>query len=686
MSGLCRKADQKYNSGLFHFQKEPGVADAPDLLTPRLVVDDNALKPILQSLYFEHGCPYHFGVLPVEILGTVYERFLGKVIRLTAGHQAKVEEKPEVRKAGGVYYTPAYIVNYIVLNTIGKQIKDKTPGDLAGNKTTPPFRVLDMACGSGSFLLGAYQFLLDHCLQWYQASPSKKHASAVYQNAKGETRLTIGERKRILTTHIYGVDIDRQAVETTKLSLLLKALEGENDSSLSKQMSLFHERALPNLSDNIKCGNSLISSDFSMIPEDLVRVHAFDWPAQFPDAMKAGGFDAIIGNPPYITYALGRGRLKSADAEIDYIAQQYASSSEYKINSFAIFYERALALCRNRGMCAYIVPGTILINQALHKIRHHLLTNATVWRIVSLYYKVFADAEMGDCAILFVAKNKSDKYLVELMRYNAENWGANWTKDKVTSGAILAMPDVRMYMNKADYKILSLANKASLQPLGKVVKFYNGIKTGDNKKYLSDKRLSPKHIPVLRGRDFTRYGLAKPSTFVYFDSSVLWSNTDETKLGVTEKIVIRQTGDTLTATLDKNGVFCMDTVHMIYESLFDKRFLIGLLNSRFLNFYHGCLVPEFGKAFAEVKIANLGKLPVPIIQLSKPADKARHDKLVGLVDKMLALMPKLHGSTSESEKAALQNAVTTTDAEIDRLVYELYGLTQEEIKIVEGER
>jgi hypothetical protein len=248
-SGVCRRADEKYNSGLFHFQKEPGISDAPDTLTPRLAVDDNALKPILQSLYFEHGCPYHFGVLPVEILGTVYERFLGKVIRLTAGHQAKVEEKPEVRKAGGVYYTPAYIVNYIVQNTIGKQIENRSPAQLAGGKTTPPFRVLDMACGSGSFLIGAYQFLLDHCLKWYQTNPSIKPTTAVCQNAKGETCLTIAERKRILTTHIHGVDIDRQAVETTKLSLLLKALEGENDTTLSQQMTLFQERALPNLSD-----------------------------------------------------------------------------------------------------------------------------------------------------------------------------------------------------------------------------------------------------------------------------------------------------------------------------------------------------------------------------------------------------------------------------------------------------
>ncbi len=123
MHDLSRRADQKYDSGLFHFQKESGVSEAPDQITPKLVVDDKVFKLILQSLYFAHGSPYQFGVLPVEILGTVYERFLGKVIRLTAGHQAKIEEKPEVRKAGGVYYTPAYIVDYIVKHTVGRQIE-----------------------------------------------------------------------------------------------------------------------------------------------------------------------------------------------------------------------------------------------------------------------------------------------------------------------------------------------------------------------------------------------------------------------------------------------------------------------------------------------------------------------------------------------------------------------------------
>jgi len=146
---LYRLADEKYNSGLFHFDTERGRAGAPDEMTPTLTVDDKVLKGIFAGLYYP-DCPYEFSILPPEILGNVYEQFLGKVIRLTKGHQARVEEKPEVRKAGGVYYTPGYIVDYIVANTVGRLCEGKTPKQLARLK------ILDPACGSGSFLLGAY--------------------------------------------------------------------------------------------------------------------------------------------------------------------------------------------------------------------------------------------------------------------------------------------------------------------------------------------------------------------------------------------------------------------------------------------------------------------------------------------------------------------------------------------------
>jgi type I restriction-modification system DNA methylase subunit len=151
---LFQRADERYNSGLFHFQQERGRAELPDEVTLRLIVDDGPIRQIIKSLYYPDSA-YEFSVLPADILGQVYEQFLGKVIRLTAGHHAVIEDKPEVRKAGGVYYTPTYIVRYIVQQTVGKLLEDCTL------RQATKLKVLDPACGSGSFLIGAYQQLLD---------------------------------------------------------------------------------------------------------------------------------------------------------------------------------------------------------------------------------------------------------------------------------------------------------------------------------------------------------------------------------------------------------------------------------------------------------------------------------------------------------------------------------------------
>lgn len=145
-------ADQKYNSGLFDFKK--------DKISDKITIDNKVIKNIIDELYYPI-CPYEFSVLSVEILGSAYEQFLGKQISLTAGGRAKIEEKPEVRKAGGVYYTPQYIVDYIVKNTIGKLVENKTPKEVSNLK------IADPACGSGSFLIGAYQFLLNWHKDFY---------------------------------------------------------------------------------------------------------------------------------------------------------------------------------------------------------------------------------------------------------------------------------------------------------------------------------------------------------------------------------------------------------------------------------------------------------------------------------------------------------------------------------------
>ncbi len=309
---LFEQADDRYNSGLFHFRKEKDRPAAPDELTPSLDIDDKTLKDIFKGLYYPQS-PYEFSVLPADILGNVYEQFLGKVISLTKTHQARIEAKPEVRKAGGVYYTPKYIVDYIVEHTVGELVKDKTPQEIGGltekfnpSKKKRPLTILDPACGSGSFLIGAYRYLLNYHRDWYVKDGPQKHTSRIYQGAGGQWFLTPAEKKRILLTNIYGVDIDPQAVEVTKLNLLLCCLENENQESIQNQLNLWHERALPDLAENIKCGNSLIGPDFyrgkqiSMFDEDQRRrINVFDWKEEFKDIMSSGGFDAVIGNPPY---------------------------------------------------------------------------------------------------------------------------------------------------------------------------------------------------------------------------------------------------------------------------------------------------------------------------------------------------------------------------------------------------
>ena len=342
---LYQRADIKYNSGLFHFKQEKGGSDRIDKLTPTLEIDDKVLKEIIKDLYYP--CPYIFKEIPVEILGQVYEQFLGKVIRLTPGRQAKIEEKPEVRKAGGVYYTPSYIVDYIVENTVGKLVEGRTPEQVR------QLKIVDPACGSGSFLLGAFQYLIDWHESWYLNNEPAKWVKgkqpALLPTTDGGWKLTTAEKKRILVNNIYGVDIDAQAVEVTKLSLLLKVLEEE-----SGQLSLGLERVLPDLGDNIKCGNSLIGWDYfegQLIPDEkeLERVNPFDWQRNFPQIFAKGGFDAVIGNPPYV-------RQETLGEDKKYFLskyQVYAGTADL----YSYFIERGVNLLASGGMFSYIVAN-----------------------------------------------------------------------------------------------------------------------------------------------------------------------------------------------------------------------------------------------------------------------------------------------------------------------------------------
>ncbi len=395
-------ADEKYNSGIFNLE--------PDKITTKIQIDDSVLKSIILELYYPI-CPYEFTVIGVEVLGNVYEQFLGKVIKLTTSHQAKVEEKPEVKKAGGIFYTPSYIVKYVVKNTVGKVFKGKTPKEIES------IRILDPACGSGSFLLGAYSYLLEYHLKYYIKNDPKKFKKDIFQIKENQWALTSERKKKILLNNIYGVDIDSQAVEVTKLSLLLKVLENETKESVDQQMKLIQERVLPDLDDNIKCGNSLIGSEFyqetqlTLSDMDTTRrVNIFNWADSikgFGNVMKEGGFDAIIGNPPYIQI---QKLIEFYPEETAFYQKKYQTAQDGNVDIYVPFIERSLSLLNKNGVLGFICPNRFFNSEYGSNLRKHI-KNFNIYHLTNFrHYFVFSKADTYTC-LLFLQNKKQQSSL-----------------------------------------------------------------------------------------------------------------------------------------------------------------------------------------------------------------------------------------------------------------------------------
>jgi type I restriction-modification system DNA methylase subunit len=733
---IFRQADDRYNSGLFHFRREKGRSSPPDDLTLDLTIDDKTLKDILRNIYYPDS-PYEFSVLPADILGQVYERFLGKVIRLTAGHRAIVEEKPEVKKAGGVYYTPTYIVDYIVKQTVGKLVEGKKPGPRGA---VSRLKILDPACGSGSFLIGAYQYLLDwHRNAYVKDNPgkwAKGRNPALYRSPGGEWKLTTAEKKRILLNNIYGVDIDPQAVEVTKLSLLLKVLEGENDETIGKTLELFHERALPDLGNNIKCGNSLIGPDFyegrqtdMFDEEELYRINVFDWNAEFHDIMKNGGFDAVIGNPPYVRQEL-LGSLKS------YFQRSYEVYHGIA-DLYSYFIERGISLLRSGGRFSYIVANKWMRANYGKPLRQWLRQKNIVEITDFGDLPVFKQATTYPCIIVikkdtpgtqFSATNVKSLDFLDLATYIIENRHEARQDSLKDNEWTLVDNKTRILLDKL--------RKTGI-PLGEYVKgkIYRGVLTGLNKAFVIDAAMRDKLIaedsrsvemikPFLFGRDIKRYQQPQSEQYLIFTRRGIeidhypavkrylrqfknrlmprpaewkgekwpgrkpgpyqWYEIQDTVAYYEEfekkKIIIPAIVKRASYTLDSENVYSNDKTSIIRT---DDIYLLGLLNSNTLDFVLHSIASTKQGGYFEYKPMYIQQLPIRTIDLENPVDKSFHDRMVELVERMLDLNRQLVEAKEPQTKTVLQRQIETTDRQIDRLVYELYSLTEDEIKIVE---
>jgi len=698
---LFIQADARYNSGLFHFSTEKDRG-APDTITSSLSLDDKVLKEIISKLYYPES-PYEFSVLPADILGQVYEQFLGKTIHLTAGHQARIEEKPEVSKAGGVYYTPGYIVDYIVKNTLGRLLDGDDP---AKPKPIPvskaaDIKVLDPACGSGSFLIVAYQHLLDWHLRQYTADENgapdegkiKRHGGGqnpkIYQAPDGSWKLTADERKRILLNNIHGVDIDSQAVEVTKLSLLLKVIEGETHQISQRDWIHERQRILPDLENNIKCGNSLIGPDFYeneqmllLDEETQYRINVFDWKRGFPEIMKRGGFDCVIGNPPYGAF------LENADK--DYIKKTYASYKS-RYDSYIYFIEKGMMLLSEGARLGYITPELWLRLEYSEPLRR-LLSNSAILNEVMIHGENVFDAAVVSTASIFISNEKQSKGI--LIRREEGDWVLDYKDWLVTDELRL---DFRLSPSVKD--IVGKIKRMGSVPMGALGDLIQGITPYDkyrgqsaaiikNRAYHHADRIDDTCGKWLEGKDVTRYSTSWCGEWLSYGDWL--AAPREPRFFKGPRLLFREVpgvGKRIQASYtDEESYYGHSiTPFLANTSLpYNPRYYLGIANSKMLSWYGDLILPNFGKeVFPKLNPKDIKQMPIRPINFDDPGDKAKHDKMVALVERMLELNRKKAGEKNPDALRQLETQLAATDSQIDRLVYDLYNLTESEIAIVE---
>jgi len=766
-------------------------------LSEEVKIDSEVLAGIIERLYPPKS-PYRFDVIGVELLGSIYERYLGSTIRPKAT-RVFVEEKPEVRKAGGVYYTPQYIVDYIVKNTVGKIIEGKTP------KQIEKIRILDPACGSGSFLIGAFQCLIDYHVQWYLAHPEQevRHAHPsldfmreVQPNPDGSHRLSVYRKAKILRNNLFGVDIDPQAVEITMMSLYLKALEGERSQLPPKQ------HLLPELKYNIICGNSLIGPDIYdqgtlFGDEERDRINAFDWyspdvaaglPRQtgggvkpplpsIGQVMRDGGFDCVIGNPPYVRIQ----HMKEwAPFEVEHYKERYKSASSGNYDIYVVFVEKGLSVLRKGGRLGYILPHKFFNAKYGEPLRRVIAEGKHLSEVVHFGdQQVFEGATNYTC-LLFLDKAGNKSFQFEKIE-NLPDWRESGA---ATKGTIPASRATASEWNFVVGKSAALFEKLANMPvkLGEVAdRIFQGLVTSADPIYLVDPVSHLRHglvrvrsnatgreydletavvRPLCKGsRDVRRY-FAGPSKCVLFpydpeasaesNTTVLispqafenrfpraWKYLLENRTALRErekgkmrhdgwygyvypksvslfaqrKIITPSIAATASYTLDPRGevyfvgsgggggggygIILKQSCRLGYE------YVLGLLNSALLDYFLKRISSTFRGGYFAYSRQFIEKLPIRAINFSDAADKARHDKMVALVERMLELHKHVAptfrsartgdaglkpGATglAPSESGRVEREIASTDAEIDNLVYELYGITDEERKIIEG--
>lgn len=730
-----------YNGGLF----------LPDEVLDNVKIDDSILHT-----YSEKLSNYDFDSdVDVNILGHIFENSLNEIDEIKSEIEGEVVDKTKTkRKKDGVFYTPKYITKYIVDSTLGKLcIEKKTEINLDETQIDESFfkknrslsekgkaftskieeyrkwllnlKICDPACGSGAFLNQALEFLIqEHTL----VDALVLRIQSLQVGGLGQLSTSSKDiSDEILESNIYGVDLNEESVEIAKLSLWLRTAQ--------------KGRKLNSLNNNIKCGNSLI--DDPLIAGDK----AFKWEEEFPEVFENGGFDVVIGNPPYVD-------IKALDNELVKALFKSYQTAENRINLYSIFIEKGHELIKDRGFLSFINPNSILINSSYTKIRKMLIDNMT--KIIKLPDDVFEDATVETIIFEFRKNLKSNSIESIVYRKN--------TKINSIDNSLIQIINKENWKNNEDYNynifitnpqidILNKIEKGSVN-LGKVAEFCLGITPYDkykghsedlikNRGYHSSTKINENYKPLITGENITRFTVSNQVKEYINYGEWLGASRNE-KFFKDERIIVRQivSGNPprIYAGYTNESLYFTQIGFAIITHTINTKFALCLLNSRLLNFYHKYRFLDLEKElFQKILIANCKNLPFKVVDAEKEIPFIQ--KVDFLIDKMSTLVAESQKFLSfieaqthikklssklekwynldfngfiieinkglkaakrtpltkrdefewmelfeENKKKALELKVQIdkTDKVIDQMVYELYGLTVDEIKIVEG--
>lgn len=716
MSEIFRKFDEKYNSELFRFHE-----------CEKLVIESDILLKIINGLYSSPQGPYiyDFSAIEADALGNIYEQYLGHILKKTEKRTTLKEAKTH-RKEQGVYYTPTYIVDYIVKNTITEYTKDKSFDQVLSIK------ILDPACGSGSFLIKAFS---EMCLiienRMKKGEKSTSHVS--FKNYSG--RLTLAQKISILQNCIFGVDLDEQATEIVRLNLLLRLLQGESQETLSNIKDM--KKLLPMLT-NIKCGNSLIDD------EKIAGNKVFKWEKEFSEIMKEGGFDVIIGNPPYV-------RIQTLDKkEVDFFNKSYESATK-NYDIYALFVEKSLKLLRPNGTLGFILPTKFFTADYGEGLRKVITKNKCLYKIVDFKdFQVFDDATTYTC-LLFLRKKENKSFEYDTFADGKKLKLSKVLKDDMLEKSEIPHPkgsEPWQFVSSKDTKIFDKLNSIQLKLKGISENIFQGIITGSDKVYILIKRNKEFYSvatkksykleaellhPLLKGsRHIRRYKIEPSEKYVIFPYRILSSKAipiSESELEKKYPILYRyllenknslekrdsgkMKGENwylfsrnqnltrfgqekiMTPSIAKEPSFTYDSKSDFffvgsggggggaYGITLKKRelylYILGILNSKLVSFFIKNTSSKFSGGFFAFNRQYIENIPIIIAEGSV---KKKVEELVSKQLKNHEVLIEI-GDKKIDKRTLIEEEIKANDKIINELIYKIYGITENGKNVIE---